>query len=261
MGRERSHRSSQLAERKHQRRLSPRDLRGKVAISCTNKVICYQRLPPILHSKQVQEDFGIGFGEVHRARATERVAIGTKDVAERTAKAMGTVASATVSSVQDLDQRLKISERAGNTFEAVKESTVVQSTAAALTKAGTTVKSATVKVFEQPAVASATEAVGSGFKKFTSSLTNFTGMVTGRSTDVEQTATAAAGGSVPAADVLRSNSPLQAGIGNAPGSHIVTTMTSQPHSMAQESDTPKLGTENNKNAADGTKFTLESSSP
>jgi hypothetical protein len=115
---------------------------------------------------EVQEDFGIGLGEVARSRAADRVTSGTKEVA----KAMGAAAS-------DIDNKLKISERAGNAVEAVRDSAVMQSTTAALTKAGSSVRSATTKVFEQPAVANATEAVGSGFRKLGASLSSLSSKV------------------------------------------------------------------------------------
>jgi hypothetical protein len=122
---------------------------------------------------EVQEDFGIGMGEVARSRATDRVTSSTKDVA----KVMGAAATATVHSVQDIDSKLRISERAGNAVEAVRDSAVMQNTTAALTKAGSSVKSATTKVFEQPAVANATEAVGSGFRKLGASLSSLSSRV------------------------------------------------------------------------------------
>jgi len=147
---------------------------------------------------QVQEDFGIGLGEVQRARAAERVATGTKDVAERTGKAIGAAASATVNSVQEFDQKMRISERAGNAVEAVRDSAVVQSTASALGKAGSSVKSATTKVLEQPAVANATDAMGTGIRKLGASLTMFTSKITGRSEPVNLDA-----GSKPAEEIPR----------------------------------------------------------
>lgn len=122
---------------------------------------------------EVQEDFGIGMGEVTRSRAADRVTSSTKDVA----KVMGAAATATVHSVQDFDSKLRISERAGNAVEAVRDSSVMQSTTAALTKAGSSVRSATTKVFEQPAVANATEAVGSGFRKLGASLSSLSSKV------------------------------------------------------------------------------------
>ena len=115
---------------------------------------------------EVQEDFGIGMGEIARSRAADR-AMG----------AMGAAATATVNSVQDIDSKLRISERAGHAVEAVRDSAVVQNTSAALTKAGSSVKAATTKVFEQPAVANATEAVGSGFRKLGASLSSLSSRV------------------------------------------------------------------------------------
>ena len=116
---------------------------------------------------EVQEEFGLGLLEVQRARAADRVTAGTKDVG----KAIGAAAT-------DIDHRLRLSERAGHVGTAVRDSTVVQTTAAAFTKAGSSMKSATTKVFEQPAVASATEAMGSGFKKMGAGLSSFTSKMT-----------------------------------------------------------------------------------
>lgn len=95
-------------------------------------------------------------------------------MANRTAHVIGGAATATVQSVQDFDQKMRITERAGNAVDAVKDSAAMQTTAAALSKAGTSVKAATTKVFEQPAVANATEAMGSGFRKLGASFTSFT---------------------------------------------------------------------------------------
>ena len=120
----------------------------------------------IISHLQVQEDFGTGLGEVARARAAERVATGTIDVG----KAIGAAGAAAVSSVQDIDTKLRISERASHAAEVVSNSAVVQGTAAAFTKAGSSVKAATTKVLDQPAVASATEAVGTSFRKLGASL-------------------------------------------------------------------------------------------
>ena len=141
---------------------------------------------------------------MHRARATERVTTGTMDVAERAGKAMGAAASATVSTVHDFDQKMRISERAGNAVGVVKDSAVVQSTAAALGRAGSSVKSATNKVMEQPAVASATEVVGSGIRRLGAGLSSLTSRVVPSSRrspspgpeDLD-------GGGGPAAEVLR----------------------------------------------------------
>ena len=132
---------------------------------------------------EVQEDFGIGMGEVARSRAADRI---SKDVA----KAMGAAATATVNSVQDIDTKLRISERAGNAVEAVRDSAVMQSTTAALTKAGSSVRSATTKVFEQPAVANATEAVGSGFRKLGASLSSLSSKVISRGDTPDNTGSA-----------------------------------------------------------------------
>jgi len=122
---------------------------------------------------EVQEDFGMGLGEVARSRATDRVTSNTKEAA----KVMGAAATATV---HDIDSKLRISERAGNAVEAVRESAAMQNTTAAFTKAGSSVRSATTKVFEQPSVVQATEAVGSGFRKFGASLSSFSSKVMSR---------------------------------------------------------------------------------
>lgn len=54
---------------------------------------------------------------------------------------------------------------------------MIQGTAAALTKAGSSVKTATTKVLDQPAVASATEAVGTSFRKLGASLSTLSSRV------------------------------------------------------------------------------------
>lgn len=122
----------------------------------------------------MQEDFAIGLGEVHRARAAERVASGTKDFARGAAKAVGAAANATVTSVQDFDHKMRFSERTASAVGAMRESTVVQNTAAVFSRAGSSVRSATAKVLEQPAVTSATEAMSSSMKKFGENFTSFT---------------------------------------------------------------------------------------
>lgn len=136
-----------------------------------------------VRQNQVQEDFGIGLGEIQRARAAERVTSGTKDMAQGAAKAVGAAATATVNSVQEIDSKLRISERTVQAMEAVRDSSVVQNTAAALTKAGSSVKTATVKVLDQPAVTSATEAVNSGIRKLGASLSSLTRQVVPRRAD------------------------------------------------------------------------------
>lgn len=113
---------------------------------------------------QIQEAFAYGLGEITRARATEKVSAGTAQMADRTAKA-----------VKDFDTKMRISERTGHAVDAVSQSSVVQSTGAALTKAGSSVKNATMKVMEQPAVANAAESVGTGFRKLTASLSSMVG--------------------------------------------------------------------------------------
>lgn len=127
-------------------------------------------------------------GEIQRARAAERVASGTKDMAQGAAKAVGAAATATVNSVQEFDSKLRISERTVQAVGAVRDSTVVQNTAAVLTKAGTSVKTATVKVLDQPAVASATEAVHSGIRKLGASLSSLTRQVVPRRPDSNENA-------------------------------------------------------------------------
>jgi hypothetical protein len=120
---------------------------------------------------ECQEDFGMGLGEITRQRAADRVATGTNQVA----KAIEGAAAATAQTVQGIDTRLRITDRATHAVEAVKESTVVQSTAAAFGKAGASVLTASKKVMDQPAVAQATEAVGTGIRKFTTSLSSLAG--------------------------------------------------------------------------------------
>lgn len=80
-------------------------------------------------------------GQVFRDRAAERVTAGTKAVT----KAVGHQAT-------ELDQKLKITERAGHAVDVVRESAVMQTTAAAFQRAGSSVKTATTKVLDQPAV-------------------------------------------------------------------------------------------------------------
>jgi len=105
----------------------------------------------------IQEAFALGLGEVNRARTAEKIASGTAQVADKTAKA-----------VKDFDSKMHISEKTGNAVDAMKESQMYQQAGAALTRAGSTVKSGYTKVIEQPVVANAAESVGTGFKKLTS---------------------------------------------------------------------------------------------
>lgn len=179
-------------------------LNENIAVDCSHQVF------------EVQEDFGIGLGEVVRARAAERMKEGGKDVA----KAVGAAGAAAGAAVQDIDTKLRISERAGHAMEAVKESTVVQNTAAVLTKAGSSVKTATTKVLEQPAVHSATEAVGSGFRKLGQSLSTLSQKVYTRKDSTT-------GGDVPFDDD-EDDHQLPSG-GGAP---VTTTTTTAPGSNA-----------------------------
>lgn len=117
---------------------------------------------------EVQEDFAVGMGEISRQRATDKVTAGTRDVA----KAVG-------GTVHDIDSRYKISDRANHAVDAVKESAVVQSTAAAFGRGMSSVKNASKKLSEQPAVAHATEAVGSSFKKLGATFSSLTGRNSG----------------------------------------------------------------------------------
>lgn len=138
----------------------------------------------------MQEDFGIGLGEVARARTTERVADGFN------------------SGLHEVDTKLRISERAGLAAEVVRDSAVVQSTAAAFSKAGTSMKQAGAKVMDQPAVAAASEAVGSGLRKLGSGLSSLTGRVTNRRNSggggaPSDLGAGQGGAEVPAAGVLR----------------------------------------------------------
>lgn len=109
----------------------------------------------------IQEAFALGLGEVTRGRTTDRIASGTAQVADKTAKA-----------VKDLDTKMHISERTGHAVGAVKDSQMMQQAGAVLTRAGTTVKSGYTKVVEQPVVANAAESVGAGFKRLTSFFTS-----------------------------------------------------------------------------------------
>jgi hypothetical protein len=118
----------------------------------------------LIHVIQIQEAFALGLGEIQRARATDKVASGTAQVADKTAKAM-----------HDLDSKMRISERTGNAVGAVKESAVMQQTGAALTKAGESVRNATRKVMEQPAVSSAADSVSAGIRKLTAGFSSMTG--------------------------------------------------------------------------------------
>lgn len=150
-------------------------LNENIAVDCHHEIF------------EVQEDFGIGLGEVTRARAAERVTA-----------AAGAAATATVHSVHDIDTKLRISERASHAAATVRESAVVQGTAAALTKVGSSVKTGTTKVLEQPAVQGAAEAVGSGFRKLGASLSSLSSKVISRrnstgAADAEDAAGVAAG--------------------------------------------------------------------
>ena len=118
---------------------------------------------------EVQEDFGIGLGEVSRARTAERVRAG----------------------VHDLDKKLKISEGAGHAADAVRENATVQSATAALSKAGASVKEAAARTMEKPAVKKATEtaaaagaatvdALGDGARRLGAGLSSLAGRVRGQ---------------------------------------------------------------------------------
>jgi hypothetical protein len=69
----------------------------------------------------VQEAFAHGLGDIQRSRATDRAV------------------TSTTKAVKDVDAKLRITERTTSAVDAVKESELVQSTGAALTKAGSTV--------------------------------------------------------------------------------------------------------------------------
>lgn len=111
---------------------------------------------------EVQEEFAVGLGDVQRARGVEAVAAAGRDVADRTGRA-----------VHDVDARLRLTEKAKGAAEAVRESAVGKSTAAALTKAGSKVAETTTRVIESERVAAATEAVNEGFKRLGASFTRF----------------------------------------------------------------------------------------
>ena len=169
-------------------------LSENIGVDCTHEIY------------EVQEDFGLGLGEITRARAAERVASGTKD-------AYHAVASGTKDAYLEFDNKMRISERAGHAMEAVRESTVVQGTALALSRGASSVKQATQQVMAQPAVASASEAVGSGFKKLGQGLTSLTSRVASRVNSMSNNSSdlpadmRAGGSDVPAAHVLHHAPP------------------------------------------------------
>lgn len=74
--------------------------------------------------------------------------------------------------VQDLDAKLRISEKAGRAAEAVRDSAMARHTAAAFSKAGNTMADATHKVMENERVVAATDAMGASFKRLGTSLKN-----------------------------------------------------------------------------------------
>ncbi|KAI7839685.1 hypothetical protein COHA_006493 [Chlorella ohadii] len=121
---------------------------------------------------EVQEEFALGLGEVHRARAAEKVKEGTKEVAHKTGEALSSAATAVGHQVNELDHKLRISERATAASTAVKESAVGRATGAALTKVGSAVSSTTKTVLANEKVQSATGAVGASFKKLGASLSS-----------------------------------------------------------------------------------------
>lgn len=160
-------------------------LMENVGVDCTHEIY------------EVQEDFGLGLGEITRARAAERVTAGTKDAMHAVNKEL-----------HDFDSKMRISERAGHAVEVVRDSTVVQGTAAALTRAGSSVKQATQQVMAQPAVASASEAMGTGFRKLGQGFTSLTSRVASRVNSMSNNSSdlpadmRPGGGDVPAAEVL-----------------------------------------------------------
>ncbi|PSC73396.1 hypothetical protein C2E20_3292 isoform A [Micractinium conductrix] len=124
---------------------------------------------------EVQEEFAIGLGEVMRARAAEKVMGGTKDVAEKTGRAIGAAATTVGQQAIEIDHKLRISERATAASTAIKESAVGRSTSAAFTKVGAALGVGTKKVLENEKVHTATEAVSGSFKKLGASLSSLTG--------------------------------------------------------------------------------------
>ncbi|KAL4434450.1 hypothetical protein ABPG75_000891 [Micractinium tetrahymenae] len=124
---------------------------------------------------EVQEEFAIGLGEIARARAAEKVVGGTKEVAAQTGRALGVAATTVGAQINEVDHKLRISERASAAGTAIKESAVGRSTTAALTKVGSALGAGTKKVLENDKVHSATEAVGTSFKKLGASLSSLTG--------------------------------------------------------------------------------------
>jgi hypothetical protein len=111
----------------------------------------------------------VGLGEVHRARAGDRVAAAGF-------KAAGAVQHG----AHELDNKLKISEHAGKAVDAVRESTVAKKTGEVFVRASSGVKSATAKVMESEKVAQATAAVSAGFKSIGAGISTLAGKVTMR---------------------------------------------------------------------------------
>lgn len=122
---------------------------------------------------EVQEEFALGLGEVTRTRAAERALIGAKE-------GMHAINNA----AQEVDTKLRISERASATATAVKESTAMRSTAAALSRAGTSMKKAVESEPVQNGVKKVSEMgakLGEGFRSFSMTLSSKVGA--GRKTE------------------------------------------------------------------------------
>ncbi|KAL4860243.1 hypothetical protein ACK3TF_000428 [Chlorella vulgaris] len=116
---------------------------------------------------EVQEEFSIGLGEV--------VTEGTKDVAQKTGRALGAAASTVGQQAIELDHKLRISERATAASTAFKESAVGRNASAAFGRLGTAMGAGTKKVMENEKVNAATGAVGTSFKKLGASISSLTG--------------------------------------------------------------------------------------
>jgi hypothetical protein len=119
---------------------------------------------------EVQEDFALGLGEVTRSRAAERALTGAKE-------GMHAINNA----AQEVDTKLRISERASATATAVKESTAMRNTAAALSRAGTSMKKAVESEPVQSGVKKVSEMgakLGEGFRSLSMTLSSKVGRKT-----------------------------------------------------------------------------------
>lgn len=127
---------------------------------------------------EVQEDFALGLGEVMRARAAERALLGAKEGVK-----------AVSNGAADVDSKLKISERAHATVEAVSNSAAMKSASAAFSKAGSSVKVATLKITENEKVQTSFKKIGeTGTKTFESLKSGFSNFVTRKNSGHEMPA-------------------------------------------------------------------------